>query len=44
MSITAPKYRLKTLSVVNLIVCNDQLNWPDPDHVPAINDAMYAQA
>lgn len=26
-----------------LIVCNDQLNWPDPDRIRAINDAMYAQ-
>jgi hypothetical protein len=25
-----------------LIVCNEQLNWPDPDRVRAINDAMYA--
>lgn len=27
-----------------LIVCNDQLNWPDPDRVRAISDAMYAPA
>lgn len=26
-----------------LIVCHDQLNWPDPDRVRAVNDAMYAQ-
>jgi hypothetical protein len=25
-----------------LIVCNEQLNWPDPDRVREINDAMYA--
>jgi hypothetical protein len=27
-----------------LIVCNDQLNWPDPDRVRGINDAMYVQS
>jgi hypothetical protein len=27
-----------------LIVCNDQLNWPDPDRVRAINNGMYAPA
>lgn len=25
-----------------LVVCHDQLNWPDPERVRAINDAMYA--
>jgi hypothetical protein len=25
-----------------LIVCNDQLNWPAPERVRAINDSMYA--
>ncbi len=27
-----------------LIVCHDQLNWPDPDRVRAINNAMYKQS
>jgi hypothetical protein len=27
-----------------LIVCNDQLNWPNRDRVRAINDAMYAES
>jgi hypothetical protein len=26
-----------------LIVCNDQLNWPNPDRVRGINNAMYVQ-
>jgi hypothetical protein len=26
-----------------LIVCHDQLGWPDPDRVRAINNAMYSQ-
>lgn len=27
-----------------LIICNDQLNWPDRDRVREINDAMYAES
>ncbi len=26
-----------------LLVCNEQLNWPDPERVRAINNAMYAR-
>ncbi len=26
-----------------LLVCNEQLRWPDPDKVRAINNAMYSQ-
>jgi hypothetical protein len=26
-----------------LLVCNEQVNWPDPERVKAINNAMYAQ-
>jgi hypothetical protein len=26
-----------------LLVCNEQMNWPDPERVKAINNAMYAQ-
>lgn len=25
-----------------LLICHDQLNWPDPDRVRQINDAMYS--
>jgi hypothetical protein len=26
-----------------LLVCNEQMNWPDPERVKAINNAMYVQ-